>query len=64
MIKEWISVKKKLPSIADIKADRRLLTYSPCYKREGDKYRLIDAQFVHICTDATHWAYLSSPEEE
>ena len=49
----WISVKNELPTEDDIQKNKRILVFSPCYKLDSLKYRLIDAQFVKICTDAT-----------
>lgn len=43
---------------------RRVLLFSPVYKTEADQFRLIDSQFVRICKDATHWAYLEKPTKE
>lgn len=42
---------------------RRVLAYSNLYGEDDvNTYRIIDAQFIRICTDVTHWAYLESPE--
>ena len=46
--------------------NRRVLAYSPCYKDTAQPammYRLLDSQFVSICGEVTHYAYLLSPEE-
>lgn len=45
------------------KLDKRVLTYSVLYgENDVNTYRLIDAQFVKLCTDVTYWAYLEPPE--
>jgi len=55
----WKSISKDgYPEIG-----KRVLTYSALYGDDDvNTYRLIDAQFVKICTDITHWSYLEKPE--
>lgn len=37
----------------------RILIFSPNYSKDNDiRWRIIDSQFLKICKDATHWAYL------
>jgi hypothetical protein len=62
MITGWKECSKELPTEQDIKKSRRVLIYSPLYEKEFERYRLLDAQFVRISTDATHWAYCSPPK--
>jgi len=55
---EWTETRVKLPD-----PDERVLTYSPEYKEtDAMRYRIMDGQFVRICTDVTHWKRLESPE--
>jgi hypothetical protein len=56
---DWVSREDKLP-----RRGRRVMIFSPCYKKEADRFRLVDGEFVRICTDATHWTYLSGPEKK
>jgi hypothetical protein len=56
---DWIDKEKDVPQKGE-----RVLTYSPCYKTNSDEsmlYRLMDAQFVRISTDVTHWARVLPP---
>jgi hypothetical protein len=57
----WISVTQAMPE--EGKADR-VLVYTPreLCREPSHQYRLVDAQFVRILTDATHWAYLEPPK--
>jgi len=44
---------------------KRVLTFSDVYEDDDvNIYRLIDSQFVKICSDVTHWLYLEKPELE
>jgi hypothetical protein len=53
---KWISVKDRFPDSG------RVLTYSPDYLiKEEMTYRILDAQFVRICIDVTHWLPLEPP---
>jgi len=44
----------------------RVLTYSGTYAKLDvdvvNLYRILDAQFVGICKDVTHWMYLEKPD--
>lgn len=43
----------------------RVLAYSEVYAKLDDivnTYRILDAQFVRITTDVTHWTYLKGPD--
>ena len=47
----WHSVKDKLP-----KRGTRVLTFSPCYEVGSEmRIRMMDGQFVKLCTDVTKW---------
>jgi len=42
---------------------RRVLAFSPLYpKGDGMRYRLMDAQFLRISTEVTHWVYVDDIE--
>jgi hypothetical protein len=60
-ITNWHNVADKLPTKKDIKSNKRIIIFSPCYKHDQHKYRFIDAQFLTRCIDATHWAYATPP---
>jgi len=56
----WIAVKDLLPP-----NEGRVLTYSPAYQGQPDDtmlYRLMDAQFVRISTEVTHWCVPTPPK--
>lgn len=57
---EWINRNDEMPPSGE-----RVLTYSPAYEaRTADqamRYRVMDALFVRISTDVTHWARLEAP---
>ena len=58
---KWFSIYKN----GTPNRDQRVLTYSETYKDQPElAYRILDGQFVRICTDVTHYMYLRSPEEE
>ena len=41
----------------------RVLTYSECYKNSPElAFRILDSQFVKLCSDVTHYTYLRKPE--
>ena len=43
-------------------AGTRVLAFSPVYPEGNEmRYRLMDAQFVRISTEATHYAHLTPP---
>lgn len=40
----------------------RVLVYSPVYPlNDPMRLRIMEGQFVRICTDATYWAYIEEP---
>ena len=51
----WVEYKERLPQSG------RVLVFSPLYK-VGDptRFRVMDAQFVRISTDCTHWMDLDA----
>lgn len=51
----WVECKERLPKSG------RVLVFSPLYK-VGDptRFRVMDAQFVRISTEATHWMALDA----
>jgi len=52
---KWLSVKKD----GTPNRDERVLTYSDVYKDRPElAFRLMDSQFVKICTEVTHYTYL------
>ena len=57
---KWFNIRKHgVPSQGE-----RVLTYSEIYKDSPEMaYRLLDSQFVRLCKEVTHYAYLESPEE-
>ena len=43
-------------------AFKRIIIFSPCYPEESDmRKRIITGQFLALCTEATHWSYISEP---
>jgi len=41
---------------------KRVLIFSPCYEKgDSERLRWVDAQFVYILTNATHWAVVPEP---
>ena len=60
MIK-WVSRRKEgAPKIG-----KRVLAYSEIYKdKDGLEYRILDSQFVKLCNEVTHYAYLTPPKKE
>jgi hypothetical protein len=56
---DWISKEDSLP-----KADTQVLVFSPVYQENDNmRFRIMGGQFVRICTEATHWAYLEAPNQ-
>ncbi len=44
------------------KKEPRVFVFSPQYPKGSEmRIRILDAQFVHILTDATHWKKLDEP---
>ena len=57
---EWISVEDRLPECID-----GVLIFSPEYHTNNVmRVRIVEGQFVRMCTDATHWMPLPEPPEE
>lgn len=55
---EWTEIRAKFPPDA-----ARVLIFSPDYPEDsGMRYRVVDAHFVPIMQEATHWAFLTPPE--
>lgn len=41
---------------------KRVMIFTPVYPEGHEmRYRLVDREFVKVCTDATHWAPLTPP---
>ena len=59
---KWFSKNKdKLPE----NGDERVIVFSPIYPiGHNMKFRIIQAQFIKICTNVTQWAYISELEKE
>ena len=57
---EWLSIYKcGLPN-----SGQRVLTYSKLYRDKPElAYRILDGQFVRLCNEVTHYAYLEPPKE-
>jgi hypothetical protein len=58
---EWFNIQKDgYPN-----TDQRVLTYSEVHEGRPDlAYRILDGQFIKICTDVTHWTYLRPPNKD
>jgi hypothetical protein len=55
----WVDVKEYMPE-----AGNRVITFSPVYSEDHPmRYRIMDAQFVRICPEVTHWDTLTPPED-
>lgn len=51
---EWIEIKDRLPNNKD-----RVLVFSPVFEwGHPNRYRVMEGQFVRICTEATKWISL------
>jgi hypothetical protein len=37
------------------------LIFTPCYEDITMRWRLIDSQFMDLCTEASHWKKLDEP---
>lgn len=47
------------------KQGKRILAYSECYKDKPElAFRILDSQFISMCSDVTHYAYLKPPEHK
>ena len=43
--------------------NKRILAISPCYPKEHDmRARVIDAQFLNICSEVEYWIYIDDIE--
>jgi hypothetical protein len=55
---DWVKVSDRLPTHG------RVLTYSPAYEGSRDStmlYRLMDAEFVRLNSDISHWCIPTRP---
>jgi hypothetical protein len=44
--------------------ETRILTFSEIYRGSPEMaFRIIDSQFLNICSEVTHWCYLHEPEK-
>ena len=41
--------------------EKRIIIFSPDYKHIDMKWRIIDSQFMKLCTDAKYWKKLTEP---
>jgi hypothetical protein len=41
--------------------EKRILIFTPCYEDITMRWRLIDSQFMDLCTEASHWKKLDEP---
>jgi len=56
---KWLSIYKD----GTPKTNQRVLTYSECYAGKPElAFRILDGQFVRLCTDVTHYSYLREPD--
>ena len=56
---KWLNIRKD----GTPNRDERVLTYSPVYQNEPQlAYRILDGQFVRMCSEITHYIYLRPPE--
>lgn len=57
----WRSIEKD----KTYKYEKRVIIFSPVYPKDSEmRFRCIDAQFVDICEEATHWAKFIEPIKE
>ena len=55
---KWLSVYKD----GTPNRDERILTFSEVYRNQPElAYRILDGQFIKICSDVTHYMYLRPP---
>ena len=55
---KWLSIYKD----GTPNKDERVLTYSECYENSPElAYRVLNGQFVKICSGVTHYMYLRKP---
>jgi hypothetical protein len=58
---KWLSIYKD----GQPNSDQRVLTYSECYKGKPElAFRVIDGQFVRLCSEVTHYCYLQEPDNQ
>ena len=41
--------------------EKRILIFTPCYEDITMRWRIIDSQFMDLCTEASHWKKLDEP---
>ena len=41
--------------------EKRILIFTPCYEDVTMRWRIIDSQFMDLCTEASHWKKLDEP---
>jgi len=57
---KWLSIYKD----GTPNKDQRVLTYSEIYKGKPElAFRLLDGQFVKVCSEVTHYMYLREPAD-
>lgn len=59
----WIKREDQLP-----RGNRQVLTFTPCHTAENDPggrgpFRIMNAQYVRVSTDVSHWTYIEVPDE-
>lgn len=58
---KWLSIYKD----GTPNRDQRVLTYSKRHKDTPEMaFRILDGQFVPLCTDITHYMYLRKPKSD
>ena len=54
----WVEIKEG----CEMPEDERVLCFSPSYSSDDPmRFRVLDAQFLKIASDVTHWSPLLSP---
>ena len=57
---KWMSVKEDGMPLFGC----RVLTYSIEYSKKPElAFRILDSQFIKLCSEVTHYAYLDAPKE-
>ena len=41
--------------------EKKILIFTPCYEDITMRWRIIDSQFMDLCTEASHWKKLDEP---
>ena len=54
----WINRKDAMPEY-----DKRVLVFSPLYKNQEMRFRIMNGEFLKWAIEATHWTYLTEPSE-